>query len=45
MLATLAHLDARHGGVAAYLRAVGLRDEQIAALRRALVEPIPGRAG
>jgi protein-tyrosine phosphatase len=38
MLATLADLDARFGGVEAYLRQIGLADDQIDALRSALVD-------
>jgi protein-tyrosine phosphatase len=38
MLATLAHLDARYGGVTGYLRAIGLTAEQVGGLRRLLVE-------
>ena len=31
---TLRHLDARYGGVTGYLRAIGVRDERISAVRR-----------
>jgi protein-tyrosine phosphatase len=39
MLAALAHLDARYGGVVAYLMTIGLTPAEIAALRDRLVEP------
>jgi protein-tyrosine phosphatase len=38
MLDILAYLDEAHGGVAGYLRAAGLSEEQLAALREALTE-------
>jgi protein-tyrosine phosphatase len=37
MLETLAHLDERYGGVAPYLRGIGLTADELAALRSALV--------
>ena len=39
----LAGLRERHGGAAAYLQAHGLREEELAALRRALVAPAQER--
>lgn len=41
MLATLAHLDARYGGIDGYLTAIGLAPAEVAALRARLVEPAP----
>lgn len=38
ILAVLDHLDVRHGGVAAYLRAAGVMDEQLERIRVRLVE-------
>jgi protein-tyrosine phosphatase len=38
MLRTLAYLDERYGGVDSYLRAIGLDDAHVTALRDALVE-------
>jgi protein-tyrosine phosphatase len=38
MLAVLASLDERYGGVTGYLEAIGLTGEQVAGLRRLLVE-------
>jgi protein-tyrosine phosphatase len=38
MLDVHAYLDARHGGAIAYLRAAGVRDEQLADLKLALTE-------
>jgi len=34
--AALAHIEAQHGGVPAYLRAIGLTDSQVAVLRAML---------
>jgi protein tyrosine/serine phosphatase len=39
MLDVLDHLDERYGGVEAYLRAGGMTDEQLSALRERLVAP------
>jgi len=44
MLDTFEHLRARHGGVEPYLRAAGLSDEAVDALRRELVEPAANAA-
>jgi protein-tyrosine phosphatase len=38
MLAVLDHLDARYGGASAYLRAVGVTDDELARLRERLLE-------
>ncbi len=38
MQTTLQHLEERHGGIAAYMRRIGLNQEQCAGLRHALVE-------
>ncbi len=38
MSVTLDHLDANYGGVEGYLRAVGITDEQLAAIREAMIE-------
>ena len=38
MLDTLEYLDDRHGGIEAFVRSVGVTDDEIAALRAALVE-------
>lgn len=38
MLDTLEYLDDRHGGVEAFVRSTGVTDDDIAALRAALVE-------
>jgi protein-tyrosine phosphatase len=39
MLATLDYLESRHGGIAGYLRAIGLPETTLETLREALVEP------
>ena len=41
MQGVLDHLDGEYGGVAAYLRAGGMSDEQLRTLRERLVEPDP----
>jgi protein-tyrosine phosphatase len=38
MLATFSHLDQRYGGIAAYMRAVGLQEDEMQRLQDALVE-------
>ncbi len=38
ILAVLDHLDARYGGVAAYLRGAGVSDDQMERIRRRLVQ-------
>ena len=38
MLETLTHIDDQHGGIEGYVRAIGLGQEQIDALRKAIVE-------
>ena len=35
---TLAHLDGKYGGIEAYIRAIGLTERQIEALRGMLIE-------
>lgn len=41
MLHTLAGIDARHGSIPDYLRAIGVPETQLDALRTALVEEVP----
>jgi hypothetical protein len=38
MRTTLQYLDERHGGIDAYMRRIGLRQEQCERLRQALLE-------
>ena len=38
---TLDHLDRRYGGAEGYVREIGLSDDAIAAIRTAVVEPVP----